>query len=269
MFTHRIRTAACLIIGDEVLNGKIRDSNSHYFAKYCFELGIEMRRVCVVPDEEQDIMSTLRDLSKYDFVVTTGGIGPTHDDITYEAVAKAYNLPLELDEETELKMNLLAKRKPAECPPDQRAAQLRMATLPKGPNVTRSYVMDDVWVPIVGIDHRVYIFPGIPQLFEKLLECMKPQILPRIDTPVLQRRFVSTTRSESEIAKALGEIQDEYRSVGVKIGSYPHMHLSRNTVSIICPEDADADLERIVHQVVEAVGGEEITAEEEAANASR
>jgi molybdenum cofactor synthesis domain-containing protein len=104
-----------LIIGDEVLNGKTKDSNSNYFAKWCFDRGIDVRRIEVIPDDEDDIVEAARRMtSKYDFVITSGGIGPTPDDITYQSIAKAFDgEPLEYHDETLRRMqeNLQARRR--------------------------------------------------------------------------------------------------------------------------------------------------------------
>ncbi|KAG9074486.1 hypothetical protein FS749_013952, partial [Ceratobasidium sp. UAMH 11750] len=96
-----IKTAACLVIGDEILNGKTHDSNSNYFAKFCFERGVALKRTEVIADIEEEIVEASRRMvQKYDFVVTSGGIGPTHDDITYSSLAIAFNLPLALHQPT-------------------------------------------------------------------------------------------------------------------------------------------------------------------------
>jgi molybdenum cofactor synthesis domain-containing protein len=109
-----VSTAGCLIIGDEVLNGKTKDTNSNYFAKFCFDRGIDLKRIEVIPDDEDDIVEAARRMtSKYDFVITSGGIGPTPDDITYQSLAKAFDgEPLEYHDETLRRMqaNLKARR---------------------------------------------------------------------------------------------------------------------------------------------------------------
>lgn len=261
--SHRITTAACLIIGDEVLNAKIKDLNSYSFAKYCFELGIELRKVMVVPDESEEIVEAIRAMQRYDFIVTSGGIGPTHDDITYESLAKAYNLPLSIDKDTEMRMNRLAKNPPKDRPTLERQAALRMATFPTGPNVTKHFVAEDLWVPVVTIDHRVHVLPGIPRLFNRLLNGMMPLLLDRLDTRKYVRRYVSTKTSESGMAAPLSELQDRYGPEGVKIGSYPHIESSCNTVSVICNHDNDVS-DKVVAEVIERVAGYEISAEEEA-----
>lgn len=267
--SHPISTAACLIIGDEILNGKIHDTNSYYFAKYCFNLGIDVRHVAVVPDEEEDIKSKVSELaSRYDFIVTSGGIGPTHDDITYEAIANAFNLKLELHQGTVDRMKALSKFNIDPNDPhaeETMKAQLRMATLPVGPNVEYHYVQQDMWVPIVAIDGKVHILPGIPSIFQRLLEGLKPSITTRVaEENQLARYYVKTAMRESEIAPYLDKLQKTWQSKGIKIGSYPHMKLRSNTVSIIGPHSLDQNLKSIVKDVESNVNGQEINAEEEA-----
>lgn len=261
---HPIRTAACMIIGDEVLNGKIKDTNSATFAQFCFELGVDLRRITVVPDDESDIVEVLGDLKKrFDFIVTTGGIGPTHDDITYASIAKLFDYPLELDSATVDRMNQLAKVKPRErTVKAELDAQLRMALFPSGPLVTRMFPETNLWVPIVGLEHKIYIFPGIPSLFKRMMDGLRPEIAARVDTKPLQRRFVSTKTSESEMAQHLETLHQKFTADGVKLGSYPHVHDQRNTVSIIGP--ATAPLNLIVREVEDIVGGHEISKEKEA-----
>jgi len=110
-----IHTAACLVIGDEVLGGKTVDTNSAYMAKFCFGLGMALKRVEVIADDESEIIEAVRRMSdNYDFVVTSGGIGPTHDDITYQSIAKAFGLPLKLHDESYEKMKKFSKPHPSQ-----------------------------------------------------------------------------------------------------------------------------------------------------------
>lgn len=265
-----IRNAAILVIGDEVLNSKIKDTNSAYFAEFCYKNGADLRRVVVVPDETEDIVSELNNLrKKYDFIVTTGGIGPTHDDITYESVAKAYNFPLKLHEKTVIAMDKLAKHPPKSKEPgsEELKAQLRMATFPSDSSVECHFVTDDLWVPIVSIQNQVYIFPGIPSLFTRLLEDLKPSIQYRFPSAKLHRHFVSTTWSESMLAPILKELQEKYKENNVKIGSYPHYCKKTNTVSILGPAESDELLKSIVQFLLDKIDdAKEISAAEESRN---
>lgn len=267
---HPIKTAGMLVIGDEVLNGKIKDTNSQFFAEYCFELGINLRRISVVPDEESDIVETLNTMrNKYDFIVTTGGIGPTHDDITYESIAKAFELPLELDNKTVDRMNELAKFKPKDKKPNsvELHAQLRMATFPSGPNVNVDFVSDKLWVPAVNLNQQVYIFPGIPTLYRQMMEGLKSSISKRVDGPKLTRRYVSTTTVESVLASTLSDIHHRFQDLGIKIGSYPHFRDHKNTVSILGPQEHADVLQQIVDELLPKLdNSREVSAEEEAAS---
>lgn len=264
-----ITTAAALIIGDEVLNGKIKDTNSTYFAHFCFRNNIELRRIAVVPDEEEDIVETLRRFaSKYDFIITSGGIGPTHDDITYEAVAKAFDVPVALDQELADRMHSRGSK----IDPSNKeayAAQLRMAIIPvadetKGVTVEKIYIDENLWVPSVSVNSQVHILPGIPQLFERMLEGLLPHIEKRLNTNQLLRYYVSTKLRESEIAPYLTKKQKEVNSKGIKLGSYPHISFGVNTVSIIGKQSDEEFLKELVKDVEENVEGKEISKEEEA-----
>ncbi|KAF5092915.1 hypothetical protein D0Z03_002638 [Geotrichum reessii] len=262
-----ISTAACLIIGDEVLNGKIKDSNSNYFSKFCFERGIAVKHIAVVPDEEADIVETIQRLaSRYDFIVTSGGIGPTHDDITYEALAKAFGLPIAVDEELKEKMYTLGKRRIDPSNHEAVAAQLRMATIPSGPNVETIYVDPaSLWVPVVAIDAKVHILPGVPQLFQRMLNGLAPILEARLPTAdaLLERFYVATRLRESEMAPYLTRLQHDVDSLGIKIGSYPHMSIGINTVSIIGTAAHREKLREIVKDVEINLQGHEVSKEEE------
>ncbi|KAF5096270.1 hypothetical protein D0Z00_002830 [Geotrichum galactomycetum] len=265
--TKNITTAACLIIGDEVLNGKIKDTNSNYFAKFCFERGIAVKHIAVVPDEESEIVETIQRLAaRYDFIVTSGGIGPTHDDITYESLAKAFGLPVALDEELKEKMYTLGKRRIDPANHEAVAAQLRMAIIPAGPNVETIYIDPaSLWVPVVAIDAKVHILPGVPQLFQRMLDGLDPILaarLPQADA-LLERFYVATRLRESEMAPYLTRLQREVDPLGIKIGSYPHMSIGVNTVSIIGTVAHKDKLREIVKDVEANLQGHEVSKEEE------
>lgn len=270
-----IRSAAILIIGDEILNAKIRDSNLHFFARLCFERGIGVKRISVVGDDEEEIASEIQSLtSKCDLVVTSGGIGPTHDDITYPALAKAFGLDCRLDEETALRMRALRKDAFARLQGPQVEAMYRMATFPAGPEVLKTYVSEKLWVPVVGIRQQVYVLPGVPQLFEQLLVGLFDLVLARLPDLLARqylRFFVKTRMGELEIAPYLEQQQQKWNdrlatlppADRIKIGLYPHMGLGINTVSIIGLKEHEAALREIVAGMVEHVKGEEISAAEE------
>jgi molybdopterin-biosynthesis enzyme MoeA-like protein len=267
-----INASGILIIGDEVLNGKILDTNSHAFAKYCFrELGVPLKRTVVCGDDEDDIIQSLqRNFEGCLLVVTSGGIGSTHDDISYPAIARAFGLACELDQEIVDRMQRLRGPYLSTLSKTQLDAFYRMATIPKGENVEKLYLDDELWVPVVGIDKKVYILPGVPQLFTRLMVGLGEILKPRVVSDFLTRRFVQTRTGESELAPFLTALQHEcnikYGKDGVKLGSYPHLTWKINTISIIAGSNVnDKDLLSIVQRVLEGVKGEakEISADDE------
>lgn len=273
--TRTINTAACLIIGDEVLGGKTIDTNSAYFAKWCFTLGISLKRVEVIEDDESEIIEAVRRMSeRYDFIVTSGGIGPTHDDITYQSIAKAFDLPLKLHQETYDKMKLLSKPRPGQPEFDwdvdspAKRAKLRMAELPtdESRDLKKQFLFpqEDLWVPVAVVNGNVHILPGIPRLFTRLLEGLKPFVLPRLVDPEgkgTHRVLFSTPLPESGVAEFLTTLAAKVGPKGVKVGSYPRWGKESNTVTLV-GKDQDY-LESLVDEVEKGIEGIRISAEEE------
>ncbi|CAH6722779.1 uncharacterized protein CLIB1444_11S00936 [[Candida] jaroonii] len=271
-----IRSAGCLIIGDEVLNGKILDTNSHYFAKNCFnKLKIPLKKTIVCGDDRNDIIESLKILTNdCDFVITSGGIGPTHDDITYESIAEFYKLPVKIHEPTVERMESLRKDYLQNLQQNKKDAFLRMATFPYDVNdkikVDYLYTDPKLWVPVVGLNQQVYILPGVPQLFQQLVDSLGDLLSQRIEGTSLRRYYVKTTTKESDLAPFLSSLQhkcdEEFGGNVVKLGSYPHFSWKINTISIIGNEKVnDEKLRDIVEQVLKNIGGEakEISIEEE------
>ncbi|KAK4618026.1 hypothetical protein CLAFUW4_12465 [Fulvia fulva] len=269
-----IHTAGCLIIGDEVLGGKTVDRNSAWFAKFCFNLGIALKRVEVIADDEGEIIEATRRMSKnYDLVVTSGGIGPTHDDITYQSIAKAFDLPLVLHEVAYEKMKKLSRpdRNPNfswDVDSPAKRAKLRMIQLPYNKDLPDDqqvlFVADDLWVPISVVNTNIHILPGIPRLFEKMLTGLKPSLLPRLVDPEgkgVHRILFSTPLAESEVAEYLTELAAKVEPKGVKVGSYPRWGKSRNTVTLV-GKDREF-MESLVAEVAENVKGNRIEVEGE------
>ncbi|KAF7158265.1 hypothetical protein CNMCM5623_003034 [Aspergillus felis] len=270
-----IHTAACLIIGDEVLGGKTIDTNSAFFAKYCFSLGIQLKRVEVIADDEGEIIEAVRRMSNnYDFVVTSGGIGPTHDDITYESIAKAFNLPLKLHTLAFERMKRLSKPHPMQphfdwdTPSPGLTAKLRMVYLPLDENLPAEsqalFVADDMWVPISVVNGNVHILPGVPRLFERLLEHLKPVLLPRLANPEgkgIYRYLFSTPLPESAVAPYLTDLAARASAHGVKVGSYPRWGNKRNTVTLVGTDKAFMD--SVIAEVEENVQGKKVSREDE------
>ncbi|KAJ2824425.1 hypothetical protein GGI24_003410 [Coemansia furcata] len=221
-------TGALCVIGDEILSGKTLDINSFYFAKRCFELGVQVEKIEVVPDNYASISNSLLHLSQnYDIVFTSGGIGPTHDDITYDAVSRAFGSELAYHDGTLARMRRIMKSRGVATMPDpkgtaEQIALARMALLPANAEVV--YPCEEYWVPVVSVMGRVHVFPGIPKLFEDLVDAYLPGLVAGLSgEPVLAftRALVGVRQRESTIAPTLDKLQEHYAPMGVKIGSYP------------------------------------------------
>lgn len=216
-------------------------------AKFCFGLGMQMKRIEVIADDEEEIMEAVRRMSSnYDFVVTSGGIGPTHDDITYQSIAKAFGLPLKLHQESYDKMKKLSKPHPGQpnfswdVDSPARKAKLRMIELPIDENrdIKQQVIFpsEDLWVPVACVNGNVHILPGVPRLFTQLLDGLKPILLPRLTDPEgkgIHRIIISTPQPESEVAPYLTELAGRVEPKGVKVGSYPRWGKAHNTVTLV------------------------------------
>lgn len=210
----------------------------------------------------------------YDFVVTSGGIGPTHDDITYQSIAKAFDLPLVLHELGYERMKKLSKPHPSqpnfswEVDSPARRAKLRMMELPYDKNLPDEdqvvFVADDLWVPINVVNGNIHILPGIPRLFEKMLTGLKPRLLPRLTDPEgkgVYRILFSTPMAESAVAPFLTELSEKVEGKGVKVGSYPRWGKSKNTVTLVGRDKEFMD--SLVPEVEKGVDGKRVQVEGE------
>jgi molybdenum cofactor synthesis domain-containing protein len=273
--TSKIHTAACLIIGDEVLGGKTVDTNSAFMAKYCFSLGMSMKRVEVIADDEDEIIEACTRMSKnYDFVVTSGGIGPTHDDITYASIAKAFGLELKLHDKTMEKMRRLSRPHKSQpnfdwdTPSPALKAKMRMAELPWDPKKAEEeqvlFPNDALWVPISVVNNNIHILPGVPRLFEALLNSLRPLLVPRLEDPDgkgTYRMMFSTPLAESSVAGYLTELAEKVGPKGVKVGSYPRWGKKRNVVTLVGSDREYMD--SLEEEVAKGVEGRRVQVEGE------
>ena len=202
-------TAAVLLIGDEILSGRTKDKNLGFIADYLTVLGIDLKEARVVADIEAEIIVALNTLrARYTYVFTTGGIGPTHDDITADAVAKAFGVPI--DHHPEAVEILLAHFKAIGREPNE--ARMRMARTPKGATLIANPVSKAPGFQI----GNVFVMAGIP----KVMNAMMEEVAPRLErgAPVLSQT-ITIQGGEGDVAKPLKDIQE--RSHEVIIGSYP------------------------------------------------
>ncbi|KAG9121705.1 hypothetical protein FRC07_002238 [Ceratobasidium sp. 392] len=236
----KIKTAACLIIGDEILNGKTHDSNSNYFAKFCFERGVALKRIEVIADDEGEIVEASRRLvQNYDFIITSGGIGPTHDDITYSSLATAFNLPLALHQPTVERMHAMSQHlfNLHNQTQEQKTARNRMALVPEGQGAEALFVCEDLWVPVVRLQEKLCVLPGVPSLFRKLLDNLVPYLSLPLEGERSHRKMIFTQLPESSIAPYLTSLQERVKSEGIQVGSYPSVGKGV-TVSLIGKDPA-------------------------------
>ena len=202
------RTAAALIIGNEILSGKIADTNTTFLARMLFDLGIELRRVVVCPDEIETIGNDLSELrASHDIVFTSGGVGPTHDDVTIDGVAESFGRPVVRSVGTEKMIRHYYGDRATE-------AHFRMANMPEGAEIIRS--SDAPW-PTVVIEN-VFVLPGVPEIFElKLADLRK-----RFDEGcAFHSQAIYTMSDEGEIAALLERIAEDF--TGVMVGSYVNL----------------------------------------------
>jgi molybdenum cofactor synthesis domain-containing protein len=205
-------TACLLVIGNEVLSGRTRDANLQYLATRLGELGIPLREARVIPDVRETIVSVVNEVrARHDHVFTTGGIGPTHDDITSECVAEAFGVPWVVHEETRA---LMAEDYARRAPPvEMNAARLRMATLPLGAVPIRC-AMTSAPGFTMG---NVHVMAGVPRIMQSMFEALAPSLQGGV--PVVSRTVHALGVYEGTIAEALAAIQ--LRFPALDIGSYP------------------------------------------------
>lgn len=201
-------TAAVLVIGDEILSGRTQDTNTHYIARFLAALGIDLKEARVVGDVEDEIVAALNALrNRYTYVFTTGGIGPTHDDITADAIAKAFGVGIDYHPEA---LAMLAAR--YKNPADFNESRKRMARVPLGGVLVKNTVST---APGFRVGN-VYTMAGVPMIMRGMLENIAPELE---RGAIVHARTVGTRLGEGRIAAALARIQTEHP--GVSIGSYP------------------------------------------------
>jgi molybdopterin-biosynthesis enzyme MoeA-like protein len=202
-----------------------------------------VREARVVPDVEDAIVEAVNALrARFDYVFTTGGIGPTHDDITAECIAKAFGVPLVVNEE----IAEVLRRRPA--PPDVMESRMRMARIPEGAGLIRNPLGPHGFH--IG---NVYVMAGIPQVMQAMVGALEGQ-LRRGET--VRSRSVTAHLSEGQIARRLGEIQARYPHVD--LGSYPFYRSDRYGTTLVMRGSVEADLDAMlgeVRQMIVALGG--------------
>jgi molybdenum cofactor synthesis domain-containing protein len=199
-------TAGIVIIGNEILTGKIQDENTPYLLRELRRNGVDVPRVHVIPDVIADIARDVRDFSaRYDYVLTSGGVGPTHDDVTMEGVAAAFGVPLVAHED------MVGMLRGALRGKEPNASHMKMCMLPAGASLITT---KDLWFPLVQV-RNVFVFPGIPRLLQAKFEASRDTFK---GSPIYLRR-VYLSLIESDIAEQLNAVVAEFAAAS--FGSYP------------------------------------------------
>jgi molybdenum cofactor synthesis domain-containing protein len=209
--TRSIVTAGLLVIGDEILSGRTKDKNIGYIAEYLTGIGIDLREVRVIADDEAAIVEALNALRvRYTYVFTTGGIGPTHDDITADSVAKAFGVPIDYDQ----RVVALLKERYAAMGTELNAARMRMTRIPKGAELVPNKVSaaPGFWIG------NVIVMAGVPSIMQAMLDEVAPQL--KTGVKMLSETVRADCR-EGDVGTELGEIAKAHPQV--MIGSYPFM----------------------------------------------
>ena len=202
-------TAAVLLIGDEILSGRTKDKNLGFLADYLTALGIDLKEARVVSDVEDDIVAAVNALRhRYTYVFTTGGIGPTHDDITADAMARAFGVAIDHDPQA-VGMLLSYFREIGREPNE---ARLRMARIPKGATLIANPVSIAPGFQI----GNVFVMAGVPRIMNAMMDDAATRLARGV---MMQSRSVEFQGGEGDVAKPLSDIQKAFP--GVVIGSYP------------------------------------------------
>jgi molybdenum cofactor synthesis domain-containing protein len=250
MTTDMIVTAAMLAIGDELLSGRTKDKNIGHLADVLLVSGIDLKEVRIVGDEEEAIVAALNAMrGSYDYVFTSGGIGPTHDDITADAIAKAFDLPCEYDEEA---MQLLADMY-ARRGMEFTEARQRMARMPVGAR----HIANPVSTAPGFIIGNVHVMAGVPQVFQAMLN----EIVPTLRSGI---RMLSTAVScpfgEGDVGTPLAAIQKVHPDTS--IGSYPRYVGHSFSTEIVVRARSQQPLEAAAEDIramIEAIAREKAT----------
>jgi molybdenum cofactor synthesis domain-containing protein len=231
--------AAILIIGNEILSGRTQDTNTSTLSLWLNSIGVRVQEVRIIPDIEETIVNSVNSLRKiYDYVFTTGGIGPTHDDITAQSIAKAFNLDYEIHKEG---YKILEKYyKPGEF----NEGRQKMIWMPKNAKLLLNPTSG---APGFSVEN-VFCLPGVPSILKSMLGGLKNDIVG--GEPILSHT-ISLKTVESEIANSLTKVQDNNN--GVEIGSYPFFQAGKLGVSIVIRSEDQNKINTCSSQILDFV----------------
>tara|TARA_B100000029_G_scaffold495668_1_gene560930 strand:- start:1328 stop:2080 length:753 start_codon:yes stop_codon:yes gene_type:complete len=236
--------SAIIVIGDEILSGRTQDINVSFLSKWLNELGVKVSEVRIIEDKEKSIISCIRELkNKFKYVFTTGGIGPTHDDITSKSVAKAFKLKYGFHKEA---YDILEKYyKPGEF----NKGRKKMAKIPEGALL--------IYNPSSGapgfIVENVFCLPGVPSILQSMVGGLKNKI---IGGNKILSKTISIQTVESEISISLANIQKRFKNV--QIGSYPFFRLGKIGVSIVVRSIDKNKIDECCKQIISFINKKKI-----------
>lgn len=224
-----IVTAALLIIGDEILSGRTKDKNIGYIADHCTAIGIQLKEVRVVPDDEGEIVAAVNALRKrFTYLFTTGGIGPTHDDITADCIAKAFGVGIDYHPRALADMKASYDRRGIEMTP----ARMRMARVPDGGELVENKISI---APGFKVEN-VIVMAGIPNIMQVMLDAVTPTLK---TGRKMMSEAIELLRPEGEIADLFASHQAEFPEVSM--GSYPFVRDSKVFGTHLVLRSTDAD----------------------------
>jgi len=234
-------TAAILLIGDEILSGKVDDENARYLLRELRQRGVTVARIEIVPDQLPDIAETVARLSpRFDWVFTSGGVGPTHDDVTLPAVAAAFGTTMARNQELEA----LMRRSWGE---GLHLRDLRMADVPVGARLEYGARAEATIWPIVVMEN-VWILPGVPKIFRRKFEVIREFF----KGPEIHARVVYSAEPEGAIADTLDAVVAAFPTVD--IGSYPHLDALDYKVKITLEGRNPQAVEEATARLVQGLG---------------
>jgi molybdenum cofactor synthesis domain-containing protein len=245
MLTKSEYTACLVVIGNEILSGRTQDANLQYLALKLNDWGVRLREARVIPDIEATIIATINECrAKFDYVFTTGGIGPTHDDITAEAIAKAFGVGLAKHEDSFRRM--AAHYKPGEF----NAARQKMCFLPEGASAIENAVSIAPGFQIAN----VFVLAGVPSIMRAMLDTLKNRL---VGGKPVQARSIGTFLGEGVVAEGFAALQRKYPAIDM--GSYPFYRGGRFGTSLVLRGTEAAELDRAAAEVealIRDCGGE-------------
>jgi FAD synthetase len=234
--------AGILIIGNEILSGKIVDANSPYLCSELRALGVDVERIVTIPDDCETIATEVTRMSEaFDFVFTSGGIGPTHDDLTIDGVAAAFGREVVRSDSIAARIERAQGRVPD-------AGQVKMAMIPEGATLVDA---GDLWFPAIIVEN-VFIFPGVPELLRKKFESIRERFR---GVPFLLRR-VYVKQLESDLVPSLNELLQAFPEL--LLGSYPRFREADYRVMLTLESRDAAYLQRALDSLLERVPADAI-----------